>query len=197
MSEATRIVLPAEPLSDGETVLRPWRESDVPNLVVLCRDPEITRWARVPTTYGITSARAWIAESRALVRDGISAPFAIVAATGGELIGSISLMRFTWEHARGEVGYLLGREARGQGHATRALRLICAWGFEALGLERIDLYAATGNAASQRVAQRAGFTREAVLRSYHRQLGAPLDMVAFGLLPGELDVMRFKPQISA
>jgi RimJ/RimL family protein N-acetyltransferase len=179
------IVLPTELAGDGPTVLRPWRESDVPKLVALCRDEEITRWTRVPTVYGITAARAWIAESRALVEDRISAPFAIVAASNDELLGSISLMRFTWEHARGEVGYLLGREARGQGHATRALRLICAWGFSALGLERIDLYAATGNAASQRVAQRAGFTREAVLRSFHMQLGAPLDMVAYGLLPGE------------
>jgi len=158
----------------------------VATLVALCRDEEIMRWTRVPTVYGITAARAWIAESRALVTDGISAPFAIVAADDGELLGSISLMRFTWEHARGEVGYLLGREARGHGHATRALRLICAWGFAALGLERIDLYAATGNAASGRVAERAGFTREAVLRSFHMQLEAPLDMVAYGLLPAEL-----------
>jgi RimJ/RimL family protein N-acetyltransferase len=184
VTDSATIVLPAEPLSDGATVLRPWRESDVANLVALCRDEEITRWTRVPTVYGITAARAWIAESRALVSDGISAPFAIVAATDGELLGSISLVRFTWEDARGEVGYLLGREARGQGHATRALRLICAWGFTELGLERIDLYAATGNAPSQRVAERAGFTREAVLRSYHVQLGEPLDMVAYGLVRG-------------
>jgi RimJ/RimL family protein N-acetyltransferase len=140
----------------------------------------------VPTVYGITAARAWISESRALVKDGISAPFAIVAATDGELIGSISLMRFTWRHARGEVGYLLAREARGRGHATRAVRLICAWGFATLGLERIELLAATGNAPSQRVAERAGFTREAVLRSYHLLREVAFDMVAFGLLPGEL-----------
>ncbi|HWF50363.1 MAG TPA: GNAT family N-acetyltransferase [Solirubrobacteraceae bacterium] len=186
MSGRARIVLPTEPLGEGATVLRPWRESDVATLVALCRDEEITRWTRIPTVYGITAARAWIAESRALVRDGISAPFAIVGAADGELLGSISLMRFTWEHARGEVGYLLGRHARGQGHATRALHLICSWGFATLGLERIDLYAATGNAASQRVAERAGFTREAVLRAFHMQLGMALDMVAFGLLPEEL-----------
>jgi RimJ/RimL family protein N-acetyltransferase len=182
---APTITLPAEPLSDGATVLRPWRESDVPKLVAICRDEEITRWTRVPTVYGITAARAWIAESQALVSDGISAPFAIVDPTGGELIGSISLMRFTWEHARGEVGYLLAREARGRGHATRAVGLICAWGFAALGLERIELLAATGNLRSQRVAERAGFTREAVLRSYHRLREATFDMIAFGLVEAE------------
>jgi RimJ/RimL family protein N-acetyltransferase len=97
-------------------------------------------------------------------------------------------MRFAWEHARGEVGYWLAPEARRQGHATRALQLICAWGFEALGLERIELLAASGNLASQLVATRAGFTPEAVLRSYMRNGdGERIDMLAFGLLRGESD----------
>jgi RimJ/RimL family protein N-acetyltransferase len=95
------------------------------------------------------------------------------------------LMRFSWEHGRGEVGYWLAAAARGQGHATRAVRLICAWGFSALRLERIDLMAATGNPASQQVAERAGFTREAVLRSYMRGTFERQDMVMFGLLRDE------------
>jgi RimJ/RimL family protein N-acetyltransferase len=79
----------------------------------------------------------------------------------------------------------LARPARGHGHATRAVRLICAWGFDAMGAERIDLMAATGNAASQRVAERAGFTREAVLRSFMQAKDGRQDMVAFGLLAGD------------
>jgi RimJ/RimL family protein N-acetyltransferase len=67
------------------------------------------------------------------------------------------------------------------------VRLICTWGFSALGLERIDLLAATGNAASQSVAQRAGFTREAVLRSYMEGTYERQDMVAYGLLASEAD----------
>jgi RimJ/RimL family protein N-acetyltransferase len=66
------------------------------------------------------------------------------------------------------------------------VRLISAWGFTALRLERIDLMAATGNPASQNVAQRAGFTREAVLRSYMRGTFERQDMVMFGLLKGEV-----------
>ena len=66
------------------------------------------------------------------------------AADRDQLLGSISLMRFSWPHARAEVGYWLAREARGHGHATRAVRLITAWGFRSLALQRIDLMAATG-----------------------------------------------------
>jgi RimJ/RimL family protein N-acetyltransferase len=178
-----RIVLPAEPLVDGPTTLRPWRDSDLRPLVTACRDPEIVRWTRVPASYGEADARAYLMQRYDAVAAGVVAPFAIVA-TGedAELLGSISLMRIAWEHARAEVGYWLAREARGQGHATRATGLICAWGFELLGLERIELLAGTENAASQRVAERSGFTREGVLRSYMQGKGERQDMVAFGLL---------------
>ena len=123
------------------------------------------RWTRVPEQYGEVDARAYLLQrydvdrtparprrSRSSPRDDLE-----------RLLGSISLLRLAWEHARAEVGYWLAPEARGQGHATRALRLISALGFRQLGLERIDLFAATGNPASQRVAERGGFTREAVL----------------------------------
>ncbi len=181
-----RIVLPGEPLVDGDTALRPWRDSDIPALTEACQDPEISRWTRVPMPYRETDARAYMLQRYDAVHAGVMAPFAIVLAGGERLLGSVSLMRFSWEHARGEVGYWLARDARGQGHATRAVRAICAWGFATLRLERIDLLAATGNRASQRVAERAGFTAEAVLRSHTRGQTERQDMVAYGLLAAEL-----------
>jgi len=178
-----KIVLSGEPLLDGPTALRPWRDSDMDAIVAACQDPEIARWTRVPEQYGEVDARTYLLQRYDAIHAGATAPFAIVdAGDDAHLLGSISLMRIAWEHARGEVGYWLAREARGNGHATRAVRLICAWAFESLELERIDLFAATGNPASQRVAERAGFTREAVLRSFMRGKDGHLDMVAFGLL---------------
>ncbi len=181
-----RILLPVEPLIDGDTALRAWRDSDLASLVEACQDREIVRWTRVPAAYGEAEARAYLRQRYDAAFAGLTAPFAVVHTHGHQLLGSISLMRFSWEHGRGEVGYWLAAAGRGHGHATRAVRLICAWGFTALRLERIDLMAATGNPASQNVAQRAGFTREAVLRSYMRGTFERQDMVMFGLLKGEL-----------
>ena len=186
LRSTARIVLPERPLTSGETSLRPWRDADVPALVEACQDPEIVRWTRVPAGYGEADARFYLHQRYEATFAGVTAPFAIVHATTQDLLGSISLMRFAWHHARAEVGYWLAAPARGQGHATRAVRLICAWGFDALRLERIDLLAATGNPASQRVAERSGFTREAVLRSYMAGTYERQDMVAFGLLRDEL-----------
>lgn len=180
-----RIVLPGEPLVEGDTALRPWRDSDLPELVEACRDPDIVRWTSVPAAYSDADARNYLRQRFDAASAGLTAPFAIVGPDSGRLLGSISLLRFSWPHARGEVGYWLARWARGQGHATRAVRLICAWGFRSLRLERIDLMASTANPASQQVAERAGFAREAVLRSYMRGTFERQDMVMFGLLKDE------------
>lgn len=181
-----KIVLSAEPLLDGTTALRPWRDSDIPAIVDACQDPDIVRWTRVPEQYGEVNARMYLMQRYDSTHAGATAPYAIVDADDDErLFGSISLMRIAWEHARAEVGYWLAPDARGQGHATRALWLISAWGFETLGLERIDLLAATGNPGSQRVAERGGYTREAVLRSYMTGKDGQLDMIAYGRLASD------------
>ena len=182
MSQARRIVLPADPLIEGETALRPWRDSDLKALVAACQDPEISRWTRVPARYRPPDARRYLDGRYDMAFAGLAAPFAIVRAPDHELLGSISLMRIAWDHERAEVGYWLAREARGGGHATRAMNLICAWGFAELGLERITLLASTANGASQRVAERSGFAHEAVLRSYMSRGQEHLDMISFSLL---------------
>lgn len=181
-----RIVLPADHLVEGDTALRAWRDADLGGLVAACQDPEISRWTRVPYPYGPADARAYLLSRHDALHTGTGAPFAIVPADDRDrLLGSISLMRFSWPHARAEVGYWLARDARGQGHVTRAVRLITAWGFRSLALERIELMAATDNPASQRVAERCGFTREAVFRSYLLGREGRQDMVVFGLLASD------------
>jgi RimJ/RimL family protein N-acetyltransferase len=178
----SRVVLPAEALVDGTTALRPWRDSDLPALVAACQDPEISRWTSVPWPYGETDGRAFLLHRFDAIHASTAAPFAVVGEGDGALLGSIALNNLEWRHARAEVGYWLARDARGKGHATRAVALICEYGFRSLALERINLHASTDNPASQRVAERAGFTPEAVLRSYMRGRDGRQDMIAFGLL---------------
>jgi RimJ/RimL family protein N-acetyltransferase len=181
-----RIALPREPLRDGPTSLRAWCEDDIPALVTLCRDPEIVRWIGLSPTYGPDDARAYLQGVEQSARAGLAVAFAIVDPVTDVARGSISLTSIAWPDRRAEVGYWLGADARGHGHVTRAVRLICRWGFHELGLERIALIAAVANPASQTVADRAGFTREAVLRAYLQTDDGRLDAVCFGLLATDL-----------
>ena len=180
-----RIALPRTPLRDAATLLRPWRDDDVGALVALCQDQEIVRWIGISAAYGPEDARAYLRGCEESARAGAGAHLAIADAGDATLLGSVALPRVDWNDRRAEVGYWLGAAARGRGHATRAVALVCRWGFRELALERIALLAAVGNPASQAVAARAGFTREAVLRAYDAGPDGREDVVCFSRLAAD------------
>jgi len=172
-----------EALSDGVVALRPWTEADAPAIVeCIDGDPEIGRWLdQVPQPYSLDDALGYI-------RGAGEQSFAILEAGDAAVLGSIGVR---WNEAGdiGEVGYWLCAGARGRGVATRAVRLVSAWALARGGIGRLQLRAAVGNDASRRVAERAGFTFEGVLRSAHwsPRLGRRLDWAMYSRLPGELD----------
>jgi RimJ/RimL family protein N-acetyltransferase len=95
----------------------------------------------------------------------------------------IEVHRVAGDPGLAEVGYWLCREARGRGAATTAVRLVAGWAFRELGVGRLNLQTAPENLASQRVAERAGFTREGVLRAWLPTADGRRDSVMFSLLP--------------
>lgn len=175
------------PLSDGAVALRGWRATDTAPMTAGLNDAEIARWTRVPSPYTEADAGQYLQRMEEQRLAGYELALAIVAAGSGELLGSISVRATSWEHLRGELGYLVFAAARGSGAAPRAVRLLSRFAFDEVGLERLELFTATGNTASQRVAEKAGFVREGVLRSYTAIRDARLDMISWSLLPGELE----------
>ena len=168
-------------LRDDDLVLRPWTEDDVPALVAACNDPEIPRWIPViPSPYTKQDALAFI---RGEVRP---EEHSLAITLDGVFVGAIG-MGVNSMNYRGRIGYWVAAPARGRGVCTRALRLLSRWAFEELELQRLDLITDPDNVASQRVAEKAGFRREGVLRSHLRHTdGRVRDSVMFSLLPGEL-----------
>ena len=170
-------------LRDEEFLLRPWTEADVPAIVAACNDAEIQRWIPViPRPYTEQDALSFV---RGEARPELEHSFAITV--NGAVVGAIG-MTVNSQSRNGHIGYWCAREARGRGHATRALRLVSRWAFDELGLERLELITDPENVASQRVAEKAGYQREGVLRSHllHPD-GRRRDSVMFSLLPDELE----------
>ena len=79
------------------------------------------------------------------------------------------------------------KEARGRGVATRATKLLSRWALTEADVERLELTTHPENVASQRVAEKAGFTREGVLRAHTAFREGRRDSVLFSLLPSDLD----------
>lgn len=174
---------PRRRLTTRRLLLRPLAEGDADDLVAgVAGDPELLRW--MPWAAGYDRARAveWCASAH---RDPAHARhFAVVPHGDGHVRGAVGLVRASWEYGTVEVGYWLAARARGNGYAAEATVAVAAHAFER-GMFRVELLAATGNIASQRVAVRAGFTREGVLRQARPVPGGRADMVVFGLLRGE------------
>lgn len=97
----------------------------------------------------------------------------------GAIRGSVSFVELNEADKRGEIGYWLSRDAMGQGIMTRAVGMLELYGFDVLGLNRIEIRVDTENLPSQAVARRAGYAREGVLRKFMMLHGAPRDIVVF------------------
>ena len=104
----------------------------------------------------------------------------------GELVGAIGLM-VKPEHANAEMGYWVGVPYWNRGYAAEAARALIAFGFEALELERIHAHYFIRNPASGRVMEKAGMTREGLLRHAIRKNGVFEDLAVYAILRDQFE----------
>ncbi|HEV7846309.1 MAG TPA: GNAT family N-acetyltransferase [Thermoleophilaceae bacterium] len=180
------IPLPSPPLTDGDILLRGWERGDAPAVTAACQDPQIPRWTVVPHNYTERHARDFIHGANGDRAAGRELALAIVDADD-RLLGALGISNFAWTDLKAEIGYWMAPEARRRGIGARATRMLAEWAITTLGLERLELLANPENEASQRLAVRAGFTREGLLRRYRRRHGVREDLVMFSLLAEDLD----------
>ena len=81
-----------------------------------------------------------------------------------KFIGTCGFTRFDYNNNCGEIGYVLNPEYWGQGLALEAVREVMRFGFEVLGLNRIEAKFIEGNDSSRRVMEKTGMTFEGFLR---------------------------------
>lgn len=113
--------------------------------------------------------------------------YALARRSDGAYMGGLGLRPKTDVEARTmELGYWAGREFRGRGYMTEAVRGLCAWAFATFPhLLRIDAVAHGDNDASAAVLRKAGFRAEGVRRRAVWKWGEPLDLLIFGMLRDE------------
>lgn len=102
------------------------------------------------------------------------------------LLGTVGWHPVVWGPSAGsiamEIGISLRPAARGQGHGTRAQRLLADYLFSTTAVHRVQASTDVGNLAEQRALERAGFTREGVLRQAQWRRSAYHDLVLYARL---------------
>lgn len=93
----------------------------------------------------------------------------IVRKTDMRAIGTCGYHQWQTAHHRAEIGYDLEKASWRQGIMTEALRTMLSYGFERMGLNRVEALVYIENDASIRLLERLGFQKEGLLRQYFRR----------------------------
>lgn len=113
--------------------------------------------------YGVDEARTWVETHAPPARPASAFEFAIVS-NDDRYLGGCGLNQIDAMHRRANLGYWVRSTATGRGVATAAVHAVRDWAFAHTDLVRLEIVVAVGNAASHRVAVKAGAEREGVLK---------------------------------
>ena len=178
-----RLSRPERPLADDTIWLEPLAESLVPDLRwVLDGDEDTARFTRIPSHPDAAFLQAWLGRYERALDDGTAAGFAVRDTATGEAVAFAGMVQLDLERQEGEIGYVVAPSARGRGVALRSVVLLTHWGFETLGVQRLELRIDLANESSLRIAQRAGYRHEGTLRNLYFKEGLRSDTAVWSRL---------------
>lgn len=126
---------------------------------------EFSRWMPwCHENYAFAESESFISQSIENWKNQTEYDFAIFEAENDKFAGGVSLNLLNRERGSANLGYWVRTHSQKRGIANAAARLLAEAGFEDLNLHRVEIAVAVENYASQRTAEKAGATREGVLR---------------------------------
>lgn len=104
-----------------------------------------------------------------------------------QFIGLIGFKATDKDNCKTEIGYWLSEEYQGRGIMTNAVKELCHYAFQQLGINRIQLKCAVGNSSSSNIPKRIGFQFEGIERAGEQfPDGSFADLEIYSLLKGDL-----------
>lgn len=168
--------------------LLPWQPMHAEALYEAVRESiaSIGRWLPwCHAGYSRENAEAWIEHCQSSWAQGDAYVFGVFD-SHGRVLGDVGLNRLDRINRRANMGYWVRTDAQGQGVASNAARAVAAFGFERLGLVRIEIVAALANQPSRRCAEKAGAHLEGTARQRLIVADTPVDAAIYSLIPADL-----------
>lgn len=177
--------MPSQPEIRGtRTLLRRWQDADAGFVLSVADDPLIPLISRVPSRPDPAGARAFVEAQNARIDQGRGWAWAVARPETGEAIGYVGALWVAEPAARASIGYWIGAAARRGGTAADAVSAAAAWLLGEAGVARLEAYVEPWNAGSIRVAERAGFEREGLMRSFAPIGGVRRDAYLYARIAG-------------
>ncbi len=184
-------VLDQPTLTTKRLTLRPFVLDDAWDVERLAGMREIADTTlNIPHPYPIGGATRWIETHAPAWAAGTGVTYAIVETSNGKLAGVVSLMQIHREHRRAELGYWIAVDRWNKGFATEASASILDFGFQTLGLHRIESTHFVRNPASGKVMQKLGMTQEGIERDSAVKWGHFESLVRYAILEPDWNTKR-------
>jgi ribosomal-protein-alanine N-acetyltransferase len=161
--------------------LTPLAESDAQFIFPLMRDAEVMAFWDVGEIDDPDVVDAIVAGQVVEMAEGRAVYWAMRTLAGDQFVGVCDLSEIDRRHKRAEVGFMLGRDAWGQGYASEAMQAVLAYA-AATGLRRLLARTHLGNRRSDTLLEKLGFQEEGLLRGHVLRDGDRRDCRLFGLL---------------
>ena len=168
------------PVITGESVtLRPFDAGDVDAVLEATTDPLIPLITSVPDIADSKLAAAFMDRQHERAVKGVGYSFAVES--GSMCVGQIGLWLRDLDQGRATIGYWIRPSSRRRGHAAQALGALTQWAWGLSEVHRLQLYIEPYNVGSWRTAERAGYVREGLLRSWEVVGNERRDMFMYGM----------------
>ena len=161
--------------------LRPVTETDIDFVFKLFSRTETNLYSEYPDIKSLKEAEEMYVR---YMKPGSDTHFRVIIELNSttESIGTIGFYNYITDYRRVEMGYDLLKEYWGQGYMSEAVQAIIKYGFEELGLVRIEATVDPENIRSIKVLERNGFKHEGTLRKRYYYSGKWRDELFYGLL---------------
>jgi ribosomal-protein-alanine N-acetyltransferase len=161
--------------------LEPLSVADADHLYPIMGDPQVMAFWDVAEIDDLDVVAEIVAAQVEEMRRGRALFWAMRTLAEGAFLGSCDLSDIDRWHRRAEVGFMLGREAWGQGYALEAMQSVIAFA-GAGGVRKLAARTHLGNRRSEALLQKLGFGEEGLLRGHILKDGERRDCRVFGLL---------------
>ena len=172
-------------ISTARLELRASTPADVDQIFAIFSDPEVTRYWSTPPMRSRDEAAAMVERAATHLAAGSGMSWVVCRREDARVMGTCSLFHFHEQNDRAEIGYGLGRTYWGNGHMSEALTALIEYAFAGMDLRRLEADTDPRNAASIRLLERLGFSREGLLRERWVVAGVVSDSLLLGLLRSE------------